>query len=150
MKARCLFPLSTVTKLHSLQKPKKRGSENQFCLVGVPQGLVPGPSQISYSPGAMFFPPRSGTADRQSDCPSCVAWPDQRQTAHNSLEILPCGKRAHWSLCRRLGLYGAVYLCDTLPCHRILFHFSLMSQSEAQRDCIANLHIQILRWKQRR
>lgn len=51
-----------VPSLHSppsptaCKKPKKRGSEKQFCLVGVPQGLVLGPSQISYSPGAMFYP----------------------------------------------------------------------------------------------
>lgn len=141
MKALSLFPFSTVTKLHCLQKPEKRGSENQFCLVGVPQGLVLGPSQISYSPGAMFFPPRSGTADRQSDCPSCAAWPEHNQTAHNSPEILPSGKRAQWSLCWRLCLYVAVYvsvfLCDTLPCHLILSHFPLTSQSKARRECIA-------------
>lgn len=120
MKAHFLFPLSTTTKPHCfLQNPEKRGSENQFCLVGVPQGLVLGPSQISYSPGAMFFPPRSGTADRQSDCPSCAAWPQHSQTAHNSPEIHLQWKESSVELiCRRLCLCVAVRLSFCLT----LFH----------------------------
>lgn len=137
MKALLLFCLSTATKLHCLQKPEKRGSEKQFCLVGVPQGLVLGPSQISYSPGAMFFP--------QGEAPQTDS-----QTAHPVL----CGPGAasqHTTLLRSSlaerefsGAYAegsacnwlSVFLSDTLLCHIILSHFPSISQSEASRECI--------------
>lgn len=99
MKAFLLFaspqlPSSTVFK--SL----KRGSENQFCLVGVPQGLVLGPSQISYSPGAMFFP--QGVAqqtDSQTAHPVLYGPGAASQPARNSPEIPLSGMKAQWSLC---------------------------------------------------
>lgn len=34
----------------------RKGSGKLFRSLGVPQGLVLGPSQTSYCPGAMFFP----------------------------------------------------------------------------------------------
>lgn len=106
-----------VPSLHSppsptaCKKPKKRGSEKQFCLVGVPQGLVLGPSQISYSPGAMFFP--QGVApqtDSQTARPVLYGPGAASQPAYNSPEILLSGKGAQWSLCWGLCLYLAVCL----------------------------------------
>lgn len=138
------FPL--VPSLHCHQapllskKPQKRGSEKQFCLVGVPQGLVLGPSQISYSPGAMFFP--QGVApqtDSQTAHPLLYGPGAASQPAHNSPEILLSGKRAQWSLCWGALLESgclSVFLSDTLSCHLILSHFPLISQSEARRECI--------------
>lgn len=60
-----------------------KGSEYQFCLVGVPQGLVLGPAQISYSPGAMFFP--QGVAP-QTDS----------QTAHPIAQAQPASTQLSW------------------------------------------------------
>lgn len=52
MKALISFcSLSSATR-----KTLKKGSGKLFRLLGVPQGLVLGPSQTSYRPGAMFFP----------------------------------------------------------------------------------------------
>lgn len=142
MKALLLFRLSTGTKHHCLRKPEKRGSEKQFCLVGVPQGLVLGPSQISYSPGAMFFP--QGVAP-QTDS----------QTAHPVLRG-PGAASQHTTLMRASlverelsGAYAegfayiwlSVILSDILTCHLILSHVPFIYQSEARRACILKLQI---------
>lgn len=44
------------SELSYSQNPLKKGSGKLFRSLGVPQGLVLGPSQTSYRPGAMFFP----------------------------------------------------------------------------------------------
>ncbi|AWP05438.1 Hypothetical protein SMAX5B_011436 [Scophthalmus maximus] len=63
------------TELRCLQKPEKRGSENQFSVVGVPQGLVLGPSQVSYSPGAMFFPQGAALQTDSQTAPPVLCGP---------------------------------------------------------------------------
>lgn len=109
-----------------------KGSENQFCLVGVPQGLVLGPAQISYSPGAMFFP--QGVAP-QTDS----------QTAHPMAQAQPASTQLSWDppqwkgslvelMLRALLISGclSVFLSDTSPFHLILSHFPPTAQSEAR------------------
>lgn len=61
----------------------RKGSGKLFSSLGVPQGLVLGPSQTSYCPGAMFFP--QGVVeqtDRQS-----IQGSRHSQPAHKSPEI---------------------------------------------------------------
>lgn len=143
------------------KKPEKRSSENHFCLVGVPQGLVQGPSQLSYSPGAMFFPKERHR--RQSDCPSCVVWPRRSQPVHNSPEILLGGKRALWSLCWAPGLYLPASISFWLPPMSpypppLHFNISIRTKKEMhfkasithrvhQKNVLISLPGSILQWK---
>lgn len=139
MKALLLFCLSTTTELHCLQKSEKRGSENRFCLVGVPQGLVLGLSQISYSPRVLS--PRSGTADSQTAHPVLYGPGAASQYTtllrFSSVERELSGAYAEGSACICLSFF----LSDNLPCHLILSHFTLISQSELKRKWILKLHI---------
>lgn len=143
MKALLLFRLSSTTKLHCLQKYVKRGSEKLFCLVGVPQGLVLGLSQISYSPGAMFFP--QGVApqtDSQTAHPVLYGPGAASQYTtllrFSSVERELSGAYAEGSACICLS----VFLSDNLTSHVILSHFTLISQSESRKEWILMLHIQ--------
>lgn len=130
MKALLLFPLSSATKLHCLQMPEKRGSENLVCLAGVPQGLVLGPSQISYSPGGMFSPQGVGPqTDSQAAAHPPLHGPGAA-SQHTTLQRTSLVEQSSVELMLR-GLLQSVCLSDTLPCRLICSHSTLISQFEA-------------------
>lgn len=106
-----------VESLHSHQAPllleKREVQRTNSAWLISPRGLVLRPSQISYSPGAMFFPQRSSTAARQSGCPSCAGWPRRTEPAHNSLEIFLCGKESSVELMLLVSGCLTIFLSDT-------------------------------------
>ena len=110
-----VLSLCTATKLCCFQKPQMRGWENQFCLVGVPQGFVLGPSQISFSPGAMFSP--KGVAAQTVRLPSCGIRPGAA-SQHTTL------LRSSFVESELSGAYAEGFTCILLsvflyvtPCH---------------------------------
>lgn len=113
-----------VPSLHSRRAPLLakawKGRFREPILPGwCPPGVSPGTISNQLQPWSHVLSPRSGTTDRQSDCPSSAIWPRRSQLAHNSPEILLSGKGAQWSLCWGLCLYPAVSLSLCLTPSRV-------------------------------
>lgn len=141
MKALLSLRLPTATKLLCLQKPYKRFREP--ILPGwCPPGVSPGTISNQLQPWSHVLSPRSGTTDRQSDCPS---YGPGAASQHTSLLRSPLAEKGSLAelMLRALLISGclSVFLSDTSPCHPVLSHFPSIAQSEARRECIIKLHI---------
>lgn len=118
MKALLSFRLPTATKLLCLQKPYKRFREP--ILPGwCPPGVSPGTISNQLQPWSHVLSPRSGTTDRQSDCPS---YGPGAASQHTSLlrsplaEREPSGAYAEGSAYIWLSICLSVWHLPMSPC----------------------------------
>lgn len=108
-------------------KPLKKGSGKLFRSLGVPQGLVLGPSQNQLPPWSHVLSPRSGRTDRQSDCP--FEGPGTASQHRSLLRFVLVGKEprdAYRALCTvYLTVFWSVCVTPSFPGHFFFFPLHL-------------------------